>query len=273
MHFSDINISALILNVYSNDKKYSCDYSAEPRPFHSIALLLEGSGALHCGSKKIPLETGDVFFIPRRTVYKSEWTPGENGKIVMFTMHFQFLTEPEEFSGRAYPTQKAIKRQSAEEFARLVKEYRELQKLLLEPKTEGFGAAGRFFLLLEKLLPLFYYEKNEYSSEKIAPALQKIAQNPAADLSVDELAALCYVSKPRFFALFKKFTGTSPMAYKNAACMEAAAKYLISFSNRSVEEIAYEFRFSSPVYFARLFKKHFGVSPSAYRKSVENDKL
>lgn len=188
-------------------------------------------------------------------------------------MHFRFLTEPEEFSGRVYPTQKAIKRQSAEEFARLVEEYRELQKLLLEPKTEGFGAAGRFFLLLEKLLPLFYYEKNEYSSEKISPALQKIAQNPAADLSVDELAALCYVSKPRFFALFKKFTGTSPMAYKNAACMEAAAKYLISFSNRSVEEIAYEFRFSSPVYFARLFKKHFGVSPSAYRKSVENDKL
>lgn len=58
MHFSDINISALILNVYSNDKKYSCDYSAEPRPFHSIALLLEGSGALHCGGKKIPLEKG-----------------------------------------------------------------------------------------------------------------------------------------------------------------------------------------------------------------------
>ena len=148
MHFSDINISALILNVYSNDKKYSCDYSAEPRPFHSIALLLEGSGALHCGGKKIPLETGDVFFIPRRTVYKSEWTPGKSGKIAMFTMHFRFLTEPEEFSGRAYPTQKAIKRQSAEEFARLVKEYRELQKLLLEPKTEGFGAAGRFFLVL-----------------------------------------------------------------------------------------------------------------------------
>ena len=267
MQFSDINISSLILNVYSNDKKYSCDYSAEPRPFHSIALLLDGGGTLHCDGKKIPLETGDVFFIPRRTVYKSEWTPGKSGKITMFTMHFRFLTEPEEFSGRVYPTQKAIKTQSAEEFARLKKEYRELQKLLLEPKTEAFGAAGRFFLLLEKLLPLFRYEKNEYSSEKIAPALQKITQNPAADLSVDELAALCCVSKPRFFALFKKFTGSSPVAYKNAACTEAAAKYLIAFPNRSVEEIAYEFRFSSPVYFARLFKKRFGVSPAAYRKA------
>ena len=80
-------------------------------------------------------------------------------------------------------------------------------------------------------------------------------------------AALCCVSKPRFFALFKKFTGASPVVYKNAACTEAAAKYLIAFPNRSVEEIAYEFRFSSPVYFARLFKKRFGVSPAAYRKA------
>lgn len=46
MNFSDINISTLILSKYTDKKNYHRDYSKLPRPFHSIAIMLNGTGTL-----------------------------------------------------------------------------------------------------------------------------------------------------------------------------------------------------------------------------------
>lgn len=44
------------------------------------------------------------------------------------------------------------------------------------------------------------------------------------------------------------------------------AQKLLRYSVFSVSEIAYQLNFSAPTYFARLFKKHIGKTPEAYRK-------
>ena len=45
------------------------------------------------------------------------------------------------------------------------------------------------------------------------------------------------------------------------------AQKLLRYTVLSVSEIAYQLNFSAPTYFARLFKKHIGKTPEAYRKS------
>jgi len=45
------------------------------------------------------------------------------------------------------------------------------------------------------------------------------------------------------------------------------AQKLLRYTVLSVSEVAYQLNFSAPTYFARLFKKHIGKTPEAYRKS------
>lgn len=48
------------------------------------------------------------------------------------------------------------------------------------------------------------------------------------------------------------------------------SQFLLSESNKSIADICYELNFSDPSYFARIFKKIVGVSPTAYRNSVRS---
>ena len=105
MKLSDANISKLILNVYSGNRAYECDYTAFPRPFHSIALMLRGSGELYYRGQTVPVGCGDVFFIPRNCTYASRRIP-ENGGVSMFSMHFSFENQFSDFVENFYPVQK-----------------------------------------------------------------------------------------------------------------------------------------------------------------------
>lgn len=46
------------------------------------------------------------------------------------------------------------------------------------------------------------------------------------------------------------------------------AQYLLEQSANNVSEIANIVGYDNPLYFSRLFKKHFGVSPAQYRKQL-----
>lgn len=74
--------------------------------------------------------------------------------------------------------------------------------------------------------------------------------------------------------LFKAETGVTPHAYLLSKRMELARELLTSgisnaYSNYSVSQISEICGFSEPLYFSRVFKNYFGVSPSAYVKSLK----
>ncbi|WP_459213038.1 helix-turn-helix domain-containing protein [Aquimarina rhabdastrellae] len=48
------------------------------------------------------------------------------------------------------------------------------------------------------------------------------------------------------------------------------AKRLLTYTDKSAKEISYELGFEDASHLSRLFKKHTGVSPSAFKKSIHN---
>ena len=75
--------------------------------------------------------------------------------------------------------------------------------------------------------------------------------------------------------LFKKEVGVTPHEYLTRARMQRAKAILLSgvtnrYSNYSVTQIAEACGFSEPLYFSRVFKKFYGVSPSHYLDHIEN---
>ena len=65
--------------------------------------------------------------------------------------------------------------------------------------------------------------------------------------------------------VFKKETGLTPLQYLTDKRLENAANNLAMSGGRgNISEIAYQCGFSEPLYFSRLFKRKYGVSPRSY---------
>ena len=101
---------------------------------------------------------------------------------------------------------------------------------------------------------------------------QKICRYLDANLkekfSVSVLEKEFYLSYKYMAASFKKETGKSMQQYHTAVKMNEAARLLKS-TLMTVGEIAFEVGYEDMLYFSRYFHKHFGMSPSQYRKTAK----
>ena len=86
------------------------------------------------------------------------------------------------------------------------------------------------------------------------------------DLSVEQIARDMGMSRTAFFSKTKGLTGYAPVEYMRVMRLKRAAELLLTDKEVSVAETAYRVGFSDPFYFSKIFKTHFGASPSEYRK-------
>lgn len=97
----------------------------------------------------------------------------------------------------------------------------------------------------------------------LAPVLARIRKAPQESWPVSRLARLADLSASRFKARFKEETGIPPAEFVLRVRIEAAQQRLDQ-GGQSVTDIAYDLGFSSSQYFATVFKRFTGVSPSGY---------
>ncbi|MBQ8510816.1 MAG: helix-turn-helix transcriptional regulator [Clostridia bacterium] len=99
---------------------------------------------------------------------------------------------------------------------------------------------------------------------RIIPALDYINRNYMKDISTDQLAELCGLSRTRTNELFRLVTGYSPKEYLNTIRVNVAEIKLIN-SSRSIIDIGLDMGFGDISSFYRAFKAKNGISPSEYR--------
>lgn len=113
--------------------------------------------------------------------------------------------------------------------------------------------------------------KDNYPDKYISEALLFIKENFSRKITVDELANVVNLSSSRFYSVFKNAFGVSPIAYINNYRLSVAANMLIS-TNKTITEIAYSVGIEDSVYFNKMFKKAYQLSPTQYRKTYATDK-
>ena len=143
-------------------------------------------------------------------------------------------------------------------------------------KTQGdelFGAQLLRGTMLVQLLVLINRialsdnsrEKNtSESGGKIAPALSYINENLTRELSIDDMAAMCYMSRYYFMRLFKTQTGCTVHNYIRQKRLVLAARLIRE--GMSASAAAAECGFSGYSAFHRAFTKTFRVSPGKIKK-------
>ena len=87
------------------------------------------------------------------------------------------------------------------------------------------------------------------------------------DINVDNICKLFSFSSSHFSRLFKQNTGEAFSRYLSKVRLEHAI-VLLSNTDKSIDEIAYECGFNSTSYFIKKFQQANEVSPHRYRKSM-----
>lgn len=90
------------------------------------------------------------------------------------------------------------------------------------------------------------------------------------DITLESLCKIFYTNKNTLLHNFKKNNGVSPLRYLNLYRVEMAKKMLSNGSN--VTETAIAVGFSNPVYFAEIFKKSTGLTPSTFKRFARSIK-
>jgi AraC family transcriptional regulator, arabinose operon regulatory protein len=97
-------------------------------------------------------------------------------------------------------------------------------------------------------------------------AIHYMTENLSKQISLFDIANYSGVSISQLSLLFKKHIGVPPFLYYLNMKVEEASNMLLS-TNLSVKEIASSIGFEDQFYFSRLFKRHMGVSPKAFKSS------
>lgn len=102
------------------------------------------------------------------------------------------------------------------------------------------------------------------SHKQISFIIGKFQTEPQLSYSIEELAEQCNVSTPQFISIFKNATGYSPYQYLTKTRI-SYAKELLLFTDLGIAEISNLTGYGDQNYFARIFKKSTGLSPSKFR--------
>ncbi len=95
-----------------------------------------------------------------------------------------------------------------------------------------------------------------------------IQKNYAQKISLQEIALSGAVGQSKCCKLFAKFFGQTPNNYLNRYRLGRSLD-LLRTDDKSITEIAMSVGFGSASYFAEIFHKHFGISPTEYRKRAD----
>lgn len=106
--------------------------------------------------------------------------------------------------------------------------------------------------------------------EKLRKAISYIAKNFSQQISLDNIADYCAVSKSQLIRYFRQTLGTTPLDYITDYRISRAKELIFNYPQLTLKEISFELGFDNQHYFSRVFKKFTGETPSHYRERVLN---
>lgn len=236
---------------------------------YQLAICTKGCGVFASEGQEYNIKEGDMFFVSPDTSH--EYYPVDNSWTVIWVVFngkdVEGIMKYFEFK----PT--FVKHADEDNLKRIIG----LCETLYETynKNESYD-----FLLTVTMQQLMYCLslgkdvtsklKSENNDVKISfsPVIDFIKKNYMHNLSLEDIAKECELSKSHFCRLFKKEYGITPMIYLNRYRI-SVAKFLLATTVESVDVIAGKTGFSDTSYFCAVFRKTEGCSPVQYRKRHE----
>lgn len=245
-----------------------CGIAALHKPFttanaqgrQDYYLLYMAEGTLLFGEENRPIKVGDAVLIPPETPYRYSL---EQGSMAYYWIHFTgalaatLMEECGLTAGRiVHPGVDAA----------ACEQLRLLHRAFMR-QGAGFEAAcaGHLAVIAARLCAALDERTGEaQAGRRLDVSLEYLHAHYAEPIRLETLSALEYLSPSRYSALFRAATGLSPQQYLIRLRMQTAFE-LVRTSDMPIHEIARAVGYEDQLYFSRLFRRRFGLSPRQLR--------
>jgi AraC family transcriptional regulator len=109
-------------------------------------------------------------------------------------------------------------------------------------------------------------ETQEDYISRINNVIMFITNNIQEDLNIEILAEIACFSPFHFHRIFSAVVGETVNSFIQRVRLEKIGSVIINHKSKSLTEIAFKYGFNSNANFSRSFKKHYGVTPSQFKK-------
>ncbi len=224
------------------------------RPCWAVALKFEGETEYFSGERRLISNAENSVLLPKGSSYRWHCTRAGHYAVVEFECDAE-LDEIYSFPVKNTEKLRAIFRSI--EDARLTK----------RPLSELESLRGAYAILIELLGSGARGYSPSSKEQRLAGAVEYIAEHYTERLTNARLAELSGLSEVYFRRLFSEVYGISPINYLIDLRIKKAREMLESdFS--SISAVASSLGYASIYDFSRDFKRHVGVSPTSYAKRL-----
>ena len=259
VYLQNLNVTVTDGGHFTPDEQTKWSIMPHRAPFSKLYYVTRGACLITINGIPHKGRAGALFFIPAGTLhgYQIVERPFEK-----YWMHLEIFPEAELFSGEGtsylvYPKGKATEAA-----------FRRFSKAL-----GGRGVADLLtvrataFELLAAFSRASSHEGESLPSPQgpLGEVLFTMENHLSRSLSNEELAALCHMHPTYFIRYFKAEVGYTPQAYLGKLRITKACA-LLREGRLTVSEIAEKLGFYDGMYFAKVFKKHFSMTPTEYRR-------
>ena len=244
--------------------------------------LEKGSCTYQIHLETYEVEEGDLIFIPPAVLHAISNEKEECMQSETYVFHMDFLgAKAADICAIRYlnplMNQKLIPpfvikkghplyEKAAELFENINAEY--------DKKTPGYEIVIKSYLLqlVAALIP--YCTRNTEAdailtehAKKLKEVLSYINAHYMEELTISELAGICFFSEYYFMRFFKKYMGMSCVQYIKNVRLERAADQFENGETNTLE-VALACGFSNLSYFHREFKKKYGMTPGTFQRKI-----
>jgi AraC-like DNA-binding protein len=252
-------------------------------------LVSKGRGWVHSPAWAAPLELADgdlILFLPHAAQHLlsyspahlpgdmegtrlTDWDQGEAG----FVCGEIEPAVPQSPLWRSLPAEIVIRKSEAGDIS-----VRLIGLIISESASPRYGSDSVIERLCDSLFILVVrhcIEKDlvrqgvfaAMQDRRLATVLHLIHQEPWHPWTIAEFCARVGLSKTALTDKFRKLVGDSPVEYLTDWRMQIAAQWLKE-SGMTIDRVAERCSYDSVAAFSKAFKRTFGVSPGAYRRSA-----
>jgi AraC family transcriptional activator of pobA len=244
---------------------------------YQVFCIESGHVILESSEKKIPIITPAIAVIPPGTLHGLQYNPAVKGYILtlsdtifeaLFSNSGSLLLNFDSLKAVSFTSQKS--------------EFKKLVNIIQQADVEIFNERTGKKLLLYALLSQFFIALLRVSETGNSNALpdtnqtilyyrkfiQSVKINDAPK-TIPAYASKIGISAVHLNRICNHVCGKSALLIVQEHLIEQSKNYL-SHSSNSIAEIAYHLNFEYPNYFARLFKKITGKTPTEFRKIKRN---
>jgi AraC-like DNA-binding protein/mannose-6-phosphate isomerase-like protein (cupin superfamily) len=272
----------------------------EPKLLHrheymQINYVYRGKAIHVINNQEIDIIKGDIFVIPPYIPHEIRVPEGEIAEIYEFEFEPQFINEnfssfqqAESYMDFAYIEPFLVSESVVRPRFNVVGKIQVQVESILRDALKEYTERGPGYMLMIKslLLKLLVLVGREFTADlqnsetrglydrhrdAIMGALAHIEEHYADDLTIEAVSKEFLLSQSYFSYLFKSITSKTFTEYLNGIRIAKAAE-ILSNTDKKVLDICYEVGFRNINHFNRMFRQIVGVSPTEYRKKVDEEK-